>query len=65
MKSFASSTFALQLDESTDVANLAELLVYVRYAHGNFIVEKILFCKPYATKTTGFEIFNMKDSSFC
>jgi zinc finger BED domain-containing protein 5/7/8/9 len=31
-KLLLSSTLAMQLDESTDVANLAELLVYVRYA---------------------------------
>jgi hypothetical protein len=36
-KILLSSTFAMQLNESTDVANLAELLVYVRYAHGTFI----------------------------
>lgn len=26
--------FALQLDESTDISNLAMLLVYIRYANG-------------------------------
>ena len=35
---------ALQLDES-DVAGLAQLLVYVRYVYGVSIKENILFCK--------------------
>jgi hypothetical protein len=46
------------------VANLAELLVYVRYAHCTFIEENMLFCKPLATTTTGLDIFNMIDFYF-
>jgi hypothetical protein len=30
----ASEFYALQMDESTDVAGLAQLLVYVRYVYG-------------------------------
>ena len=40
----ASEFYALQLDESTDVAGLAQLLVYVRS-----IKEDIRFCKPRET----------------
>jgi hypothetical protein len=42
----ASEFYALQLDESTDVAGLAQLLVYVHYVYGRSIKEDILFCKP-------------------
>ena len=35
----ASEFYALQLDESTDVAGLAQLLVYVRYVYGGSIKE--------------------------
>jgi hypothetical protein len=35
-----------QLDESTDVVGLAQLLVYVCYIYGGSIKEDILFCKP-------------------
>ena len=42
----ASEFYALQLDESTDVAGLAQLLVYLRYVYGGSIKEDILFCKP-------------------
>ena len=53
----ASEFYALQLDESTDVAGLAQLLVYVCYVYGLSIKEDILFCKPLETRTTGDNIF--------
>jgi hypothetical protein len=56
-KLLLSSTFAMQLDESTDVANLVELLIYVRYAHGTFIEGNMLFCMPFVITTTGLDIF--------
>jgi zinc finger BED domain-containing protein 5/7/8/9 len=60
----SSPTFSMQLDESTDIANLAELLVYVRYIHKNKIEEEMLFCKPLLTTTTGEDIFNEVTSYF-
>ena len=42
----ASEFYALQLDESTDMAGLAQLLVYVCYVYGRSIKEDILFWKP-------------------
>jgi hypothetical protein len=42
----ASEFYALQLDESTDVEGLAQLLVYVCHIYGGSIKEDILFCKP-------------------
>ena len=42
----ASEFYALQLDESTDIADLAHLLVYVRYVHGGSIKKDILFWSP-------------------
>ena len=39
----ASEFYALQLDESTDVAGLAQLLVYVCYVYGGSIKEDTLF----------------------
>ena len=41
----ASELYARQLDES-EVAGLAQLLVYVRYVYGGSIKEDILFWKP-------------------
>lgn len=49
----ASEFYSLQLDESTDVAGLAQLLIYVRYIHEGSVNEDMLFCKPLETRTTG------------
>ena len=49
--------FAIQLDETTDVANLVELCVYVRYIHERHLEDKFLFCSPLTPRTTAKEIF--------
>jgi hypothetical protein len=54
-----SGHFLMQLDESTDLVNFAELLVYGRYLNGNLIEENILFIKQLSTTTAGAESFNM------
>ncbi|KAF2353268.1 hypothetical protein FHG87_015977 [Trinorchestia longiramus] len=38
--------FSLQLDEATDVSNLSQLAVLVRYVKDDVINEDFLFCKP-------------------
>lgn len=38
--------YALQLDESTDVSNSPQLLVFVRYSFEGKLNEDILFCTP-------------------
>jgi hypothetical protein len=58
-------TFSMQLDESTDLVNLAELMVYVRFEHQEVIEEHMLFCKPLLTTTTGEDIFQAINSYFC
>ncbi|KAK9681399.1 hypothetical protein QE152_g38339 [Popillia japonica] len=50
--------FVLQMDESTDVAGLAILLVIVRYPHESPFEEDMLLCSSLPTNTTGEEIFN-------
>ncbi|XP_028672708.1 SCAN domain-containing protein 3-like [Erpetoichthys calabaricus] len=59
-----SSTFAIQLDESTDIAGQAQLLVYVRYCFDNDVVEDFLFCKPVPLRTTGEDLFAMLNDFF-
>ncbi|CAI5657525.1 unnamed protein product, partial [Oreochromis niloticus] len=57
-----SEFYAIQLDESTDVAGLAHLLVYVRYIHEGTIKEDMLFCKPLEERTTAADIFQKLDT---
>lgn len=57
-----SDYFAIQLDESTDITNLAQLLTYVRYVHSKKFHEEFLFCRALSIRTTGEDIFHMVDS---
>lgn len=59
-----SGKFAIQLDESTDIANMAQLIVFVRYCHENNILEEILFCKSFEGRTTGEDVFNLVDGFY-
>lgn len=49
--------YALQVDESTDVAGKAQLLVFIRYIAGNQIKEQFLCCRE-LVQTTGQDIFS-------
>ena len=55
----SSSVFALQLDESTDISNLSQLLVYVRYVADERINEEFLFCQPLETTSKAVDVFQM------
>ena len=55
----SSPVFALQLDEITDISNLSQLLVYVRYVADERINEKFLFCQPLETTSKAVDVFQM------
>lgn len=57
IKSSPFGLFAIQLDESTDVASCAQLMVYARYVHNADIKEEFLFCTPLETTTKAKDIF--------
>ncbi|GBN83817.1 Zinc finger BED domain-containing protein 5 [Araneus ventricosus] len=59
-----STKFSLQMDESTDVAGLAILMVIVRYPYLDSFHEDLLICKPLPTITSGTEIFKLLDKFF-
>jgi hypothetical protein len=61
-KNIQKKQFALQLDETIDIFNCAQLMVFVRYIDDEYekgIREQIYCCKEFDTKTTGEEIFNL------
>ena len=37
--------YAIQLDESTDIAGLPQLSLFIRYISNGEVLEKLLFCK--------------------
>ena len=49
--------FAIQLDESTDVARCAQLLVFVRDIKDGDLKEEFLFCHALEATTKGEDIF--------
>ena len=56
--------FSIQLDESTDVSDLSQLLVYVKYIHGDKFKEEFLFCKPLLATTKGIDVFRIVNEYF-
>ena len=60
----ASPFYVIQLDESTDIAGLPQLLVFVRFVNGGAVVENLLFCNILKLHCIGEDIFNNLDGSF-
>jgi len=56
--------FSLQLDETTNVSNLSQLIVFVRYVKGDEITEEFLFCKPLTTTTKAADVKKLVDDFF-
>ena len=53
--------FSIQLDETTDVANLNQLIAFVRYIKGQEIKEKFLLCKQLITTSKAIDRKNILD----
>lgn len=53
--------FSMQLDESTDVSQCSQLLVFVRYVHNetNCFKEEFLFCHSLLETTKAADVFNV------
>ena len=50
-KIHASPFFSIQLNESTDVAQCSQLMVFARYVHRDFVEEEFLFCRALEATT--------------
>ena len=53
------SDFTFQVDESTNNANKAQLLAFIRFIDEDQIVNQFLFCKELSTTTNGEDVFNI------
>jgi hypothetical protein len=51
--------YSLQLDESTDISNQSNLLVYAKYIIGDEIVEIFLFSGQFEANPRGIDIFSL------
>ena len=56
--------FAIQVDESTDVANCCQLLVYVRFTQNNAVKTELLLSQEMCSTTKGKDVFNVLDNFF-
>ena len=59
-----SSLYSIQLDESTDMAGLPQLSMFIRYINNATISEDFLFCKALKLHTKGEDIFQCLNSFF-
>ena len=55
---FQNSIFALQIDESTDISNHAQLIAFIRVIDEDAIINQFLCCKQLPTTTKGQDIFD-------
>lgn len=52
-------SFSMQLDESTDISQCSQLLVFVRYIYSGTSKEEVLFCQPLLKTTKAIGVFEM------
>jgi hypothetical protein len=57
----ASKYYSVQLDESTEVSNMAHHLTFIRYEDEESVKEESLFCEPLLGRTTSDGIFKKLD----
>ena len=51
--------FAIQLDQSTDVAKCSQLLVYIRFIQNNTVKTELMLNQELAATTEGKDVFNV------
>ena len=56
--------YAILLDESTHIAGLPQLSLFIRYISNGEALEELLFCKALQLHTRGEDIFKIIDGFF-
>ncbi|CAG9832451.1 unnamed protein product [Diabrotica balteata] len=56
--------FAIQLDESTDIAQCSQLIVYVRYIENERMKDELLFSTEFETTTKAIDVMNAVSDFF-
>ncbi|UYV65393.1 hypothetical protein LAZ67_3004220 [Cordylochernes scorpioides] len=59
----SSTKWAIQLDETTDISNKAQLLAFLRFVDTGKIVNNYFFCEELKQRTTGADIFELVDEN--
>ncbi|UYV82300.1 hypothetical protein LAZ67_21001653 [Cordylochernes scorpioides] len=59
----SSTKWAIQLDETTDISNKAQLLAFLRFVDTGKFVNNYFFCKELKQRTTGADIFELVDEN--
>ena len=54
----------MQLDESTNVSQNAQLLAYIRYMHADAFKEEFLFCEPLLETTKAADVLQIVNNFF-
>ena len=60
----STSRISLQLDESTDVSNFSQLLVFSRYIHEGDLKEEFLMCESLESTTKAIDVFEKLEGFF-
>ena len=60
----SAGSFALQLDESTDISSCAQLIAFVRYVHNGAFKDEFLCILDLPSRTRGEDIFKTIDTFF-
>ena len=60
----SAGSFALQLDESTDISSCAQLIAFVRYVHNGTFKDEFLCILDLPSRTRGEDIFKTIDTFF-
>ncbi|UYV79993.1 FAM200B [Cordylochernes scorpioides] len=59
----SSTKWAIQLDETTDISNKAQLLAFLRFVDSGKIMNNYFFCEELKQRTTGVDIFELVDEN--